>query len=125
MEIVPPKPPADIRKALVARRRLEVSRLTLQGQSVQQIATELGIVDHQTARLRDPAYNLDLGAAYLAAQLARFGNATGMCDHIDFMVYPMCILCNTLGFVMNDQSLLEPLVVCRNPGWAGIEMALQ
>ena len=42
MELVPPsKPPANIRKAIVAKRRLEVSRLTLRGLSVTQIAAEL------------------------------------------------------------------------------------
>ena len=42
MELVPPgKPPANIRKAIVAKRRLEVSRLILRGFSIASIAAEL------------------------------------------------------------------------------------
>jgi hypothetical protein len=39
------------------------------------IAQEIGLADHALARLYEPAYNLDLGAYYLAQQLARFGRA--------------------------------------------------
>jgi membrane-bound lytic murein transglycosylase MltF len=39
------------------------------------IADERGLSDHETALLLDPAYNIDLGAYYLARQLQRFGTA--------------------------------------------------
>lgn len=41
-----------------------------------EIAKARGLSDHDHARLDEPAYNLDLGAWYLAQQLARFDDRT-------------------------------------------------
>jgi len=40
--------------------------------TAESIAAERGITDHREERLDDPAYNLDLGAWFLAQQLATF-----------------------------------------------------
>jgi soluble lytic murein transglycosylase-like protein len=44
------------------------------------IAAERQLVDHTVERLFDPAYNADLGAWYLARQLATFGAGVGATD---------------------------------------------
>jgi len=46
--------------------------MQLMPKTAQQIARDRGLSGHSTARLDDPAYNLDLGAWYLARQLDRF-----------------------------------------------------
>lgn len=43
--------------------------------TAQAVAQEQGHREHGVERLRDPAYNIDLGTAYLARQLDRFGDA--------------------------------------------------
>lgn len=56
-----------VRSPMGARGLMQVMPKTAEN-----IAAERGISDHREERLDDPAYNLDLGAWYLAQQLATF-----------------------------------------------------
>lgn len=60
-----------------------------------------------------------------SAQLPGVARPAGMCDRLNFVLHVFHIVPNPFGFVAGMQAALQPGVMGRDPGGAGVLVALE